>query len=105
MVQDFERVKGLEIELTHPREIRAAFPVLEALQSLSLRGVGFPFAVMAIAELGDLTLFEKPRQLMVFFGLHRSDRHAPTGERWRLGGITKTGNMHAHCALALGTWA
>lgn len=101
MVQGFERVKGLEIELTQRVTSWRLSPVFEALQSL--RGVRFTIAVTAIAELGGLTCFENPRQLMAFLGLHRSER--PTGERWRLGGITKTGNTHARYALAEGTCA
>jgi transposase len=101
MTQGFERVERLEIELTgHVKSWRLS-PVVEALQAL--RGVRFTVAVTAIAELGDLTRFEKPRQLMAFLGLHPSEHS--TGERRRLGGITKTGNTHARRALVEGAWA
>jgi transposase len=101
MVQGFERVQRLEIELTEHVKSWRLSPVVEALQAL--RGVRFTVAVTAIAELGDLTRFEKPRQLMAFLGLHPSEHS--TGERRRLGGITKTGNTHARRALVEGAWA
>jgi hypothetical protein len=80
---------------------RVLAPVVEAL--LALRGVRFSIAVMAIAELGNLTCFEKPRRLMAFLGLHPSEYS--TDERRRLGGITKTGNTPARRALVEGAWA
>jgi transposase len=101
MAQGFERVERLEIELTQHVKSWRLSPVVEALQAL--RGVRFTVAVTAIAELGDLTRFEKPRQLMAFLGLHPSENS--TGERRRLGGITKTGNTHARRALVEGAWA
>ena len=57
----------------------------------------------AVAELGDLTRFENPRQLMNYLGLTPSEYS--TGERRRQGGITKTGNTHARRALIAGAWA
>src|SRR6476646_3901361 len=42
-------------------------PVVEALQAL--RGVGLVAAVTLIAELGDITRFTNPRQLMAYLGL------------------------------------
>jgi transposase len=101
MIQGFERVGRLEIELTQHVKSWRLSPVVEALQAL--RGVRFTVAVTAIAELGDLTRFEKPRQLMAFLGLHPSEHS--TGVRRRLGGITKTGNTHARRALVEGAWA
>jgi len=101
MAQGFERVGRLEIELTQHVTSWRLSPVVEALQAL--RGVRFIVAVTAIAELGDLTRFEKPRQLMAFLGLHPSEH--TSGERRRLGAITKTGNSHARRALVEGAWA
>src|ERR1700723_3420113 len=46
-------------------------PVVEALQAL--RGVGLVAAATLMAELGDITRFSNPRQLMAYLGLgHRS---------------------------------
>jgi transposase len=76
-------------------------PVVEGLQAL--RGVQFTVAVTIVAELGDLTRFDNPRQLMNYLGLPPSE-YSP-GERRRQGGITKTGNTHARRALIEGAWA
>jgi len=101
MAQCFERVGRLELELAEHVKTWRLSPVVEALQAL--RGVRFTVAVTAIAELGDLTRFEKPRQLMSFLGLHPSEH--TSGPRRRLGGIAKTGNGHARRALVEGAWA
>jgi transposase len=76
-------------------------PVVEAIQAL--RGVQFLAAVTLIAELGDLTRFETPRQLMSYLGLVPSEHSS--GERRRQGSITKTGNSHARRVLVEGAWA
>jgi transposase len=75
--------------------------VVEAIQAL--RGVQFTVAVTIVAELGDLTRFDNPRQLMKYLGLTPSEYSS--GERRRQGSITKTGNTHARRALVEGAWA
>ena len=54
-------------------------------------------AITTIAELGDLTRFDTPRQLMSYLGLTPSEYSS--GDRRRLGGITKAGNGHARRVL------
>ena len=75
--------------------------MVEALEAL--RGVQFTVAVTIVAELGDLTRFENPRQLMKYLGLIPSEYSS--GERRRQGSITKAGNTHARRALVEGAWA
>lgn len=70
-------------------------PVVAALQAL--RGVSLIVAATTIAELGDLTRFDHPRQLMAFLGLVPSEDSS--GPRRRQGGITKSGNTHVRRAL------
>jgi len=60
-------------------------------------------AVILIAELGDITRFDSPRQLMSYLGLTPSEYSS--GECRRQGGITKAGNSHARRALVEGAWA
>jgi transposase len=96
-----ERLARLEQELTDQVQTWRLAPVVDALQAL--RGVQFTVAVTTVAELGDLTRFENPRQLMNYLGLTPSEYS--TGERRRQGGITKTGNSHARRALVEGAWA
>jgi transposase len=76
-------------------------PVVEALQAL--RGVQCTVAVTTVAELGDLTRFDTPRELMKFLGLIPSEYSS--GERRRQGAMTKAGHTHARRALVEGAWA
>jgi transposase len=56
-----------------------------------------------VAELGDLSRFDNPRELMKFLGLIPSEYS--TGERRRQGAMTKAGNPHARRARVEGAWA
>jgi transposase len=96
-----ERLQRLEQELQEQVKTWRLHPVVEALQAL--RGVQFTVAVTTVAELGDLTRFDHPRELMKFLGLIPSEYS--TGERRRQGSITKAGNTHARRALVEGAWA
>jgi transposase len=76
-------------------------PVVAALQAL--RGVSFLTAVGVIAELGDLTRFRHPRELMAYLGLVPSEHSR--GPSVRRGAITKAGNPHVRRLLAEAAWA
>lgn len=96
-----ERVQRLQQELQEAVTSWRLYPVVEALQAL--RGVELTGAIILLAELGDLTRFDNPRQLMSYLGLTPSE-HSSGGRR-RQGGITKAGNGHARRALVEGAWA
>ena len=68
----------------------------------ALRGVDTITAMTALAELGDLTRFDSPRQLMSFLGLAPSEHSS--GSRRRQGAITKTGNGHVRRVLVEAAW-
>lgn len=70
-------------------------PVVKALQAL--RGVSVMVATTTIAEIGDLSRFANPRQLMAYLGVVPSENSS--GKKERRGGITKTGNGHVRRAL------
>ena len=95
------RLQRLETELREQVQSWRLAPVVQALQAM--RGVQFTVAVTLVAELGDLTRFETPRQLMSDLGLTPSDYSS--GERRRQGTITKAGNTCARRALIEGAWA
>ena len=58
---------------------------------------------MVIAtELGDLRRFENPRQLMAYVGLVPSEHSS--GDRRRLGAITKAGNARVRHILIQAAW-
>jgi transposase len=76
-------------------------PVVEALQAL--RGVGLVVAAALMAELGDITRFSNPRQLMAYLGLVPSEHSS--GRTRRQGGITKAGNGAARRMLIEAAWS
>jgi transposase len=96
-----ERLQRLEQELQDHVKAWRLNPVVEALQAL--RGVQFTVAVTMVSEIGDLTRFDNPRELMKFLGLIPSEYSS--GEQRRQGSITKAGNTHARRALVEGAWA
>lgn len=81
-----------------PAEIRA---VMEALQAL--RGVAQTTAATIVSELGKLSRFESPRQLMGYSGL--VSREYSSGNRVQRGSITKTGNAHLRRVVVEAAWA
>jgi transposase len=66
-----------------------------------LRGVGTLTALALTVELGDWSRFQ-PQALGPFLGLTPSEDSS--GERRRLGSITKTGNSHARRLLVEAAW-
>jgi transposase len=96
-----ERLQRLEQELQAHVQAWRVHPVVEALQAL--RGVQFTVAVTMISGIGELTRFNKPRELMKFLGLIPSEDSS--GAQRRQGAITKAGNPHARRALVEGAWA
>jgi transposase len=101
VTERMELLQRLEAELHEQVGTWKLQPVVQALQAL--RGVQFTVAVTAVAEVGDLTRFENPRQLTAYLGLAPSEYSS--GEKRRMGGITKTGNGHARRALVEGAWS
>jgi transposase len=75
-------------------------PVVRAL--MSLRGVQVIVAMTVVAEAGDLSRFDDPRQLMAYFGLVPSE-HTSSDKRWQ-GGITKCGNGACRRVLTEAAW-
>src|SRR5713226_4007761 len=101
VTEQTERLQRLEHELHEQVKTWRFQPVVEALQAL--RGVQCTVAVTTVAELGDLTRFDNPRELMKCLGLIPSEYSS--GERRQQGSITKAGNTHARRALVEGAWA
>jgi transposase len=75
-------------------------PVVAALQAM--RGMALVNAATLIAELGDLTRFANPRQLMAYLGLVPSEHSSGTSVK--RGGITKAGNNAARRVLIEAAW-
>jgi transposase len=96
-----ERLQRLEQELHEQVNVWRLSPVVEALQAL--RGVPCTVAVPLVADMGDLTRFESPRELMKFLGLMPAAHSS--GEQRRQGSMTKAGHTHARRVLVEGAWA
>lgn len=96
-IRRLERSIDAAIE-TLPLQMRA---VIEALQSL--RGIAQLSAVSIVAEVGELSRFEHPRQLMGYSGA--VSREHSSGERIRRGAISKTGNAHLRRIVVEAAWA
>jgi len=75
-------------------------PTVKALQSL--RGVSVITAAITVAELGDITRFRHPKELMAYLGMVPSEHSS--GESIKRGSITKTGNSHARRVLVESAW-
>jgi transposase len=76
-------------------------PVVAALQTM--RGMALVNGATLIAELGDLSRFADPRQLMAYLGLVPSEHSS--GASVRRGGITKAGSGAARRLLIEAAWS
>jgi transposase len=98
-----DRVERLEHAIddavkTAPERMRVVIAALQAL-----RGIAQVSAVTIATEVGELSRFTNPRQLMGYSGAVASEDS--TGERIRRGGITKTGNAHLRRVVIEAAWA
>jgi transposase len=76
-------------------------PVADGL--VALRGIDKVATMVLLAELGDISRFDSPKQLMAYLGLVPSEHSS--GRRRRQGAITKTGNCHARRMLVESAWS
>ena len=98
-----ERVRRLEQAITEAVKL-AAPAVQEVVKGLqALRGVAEISAVTIVAELGSITRFDTPRQLMGYSGAVPSENSS--GKRTRRGSITKTGNAHLRRIVIEAAWS
>jgi transposase len=96
-----ERIARLE------EAIRAAVPdwsLAEVVTALmAMRGLDLVSATAFLAEIGDLSRFQTPRELMGYLGLVPSEHS--TGDKVKRGGITKAGNRRARRILVECSWS
>lgn len=79
-------------------------PMQSVIQGLqALRGIAQITAVTIVAELGMVSRFSTPRQLMGYSGLVSSEYSS--GSKIRRGGLTKTGNAHLRRVVVESAWA
>ncbi len=94
------RVGRLTAQIGRIAQESSLAALFQGLQSL--RGVALVTAATLIAELGDVTRFASPRQLMAHLGLVPSE--ASSGATVRRGAITKAGNSLARAVLLEAAW-
>ena len=97
------RIERLERAIAE--SIRSAPAAMQAVVAglQALRGVAQLTAVTIVAELGQLSRFSNPRQLMGYTGL--VPREHSSGAHIRRGAITKTGNAHLRRIVVEAAWA
>jgi len=95
-----DRVARLDTQIDEALAGWSLRPVVEAL--MALRGINTVAAMTTVAELGDLTRFASPAQLMSFLGLVPSEHSS--GQSTRRGRITKSGNGHVRRVLTESAW-
>src|SRR3546814_4626385 len=76
-------------------------PLVRNLQAL--RGIRLVSAATLVAEVGDLTRFDNPKQLMAYVGLVPSEHSS--GARTKRGRITRAGNAQARTMLIEAGWS
>jgi transposase len=96
-----ERIARLEDAILTAVPDWSLAAVVNAL--MAMRGMDLISATGFLAEIGDLSRFRSPRELMAFLGLVPSEHS--TGDKVKRGGITKCGNRRARCILAESSWA
>jgi transposase len=87
--------------------IRAAIPhwsLAEVVTALmAMRGMDMVAAATFLVEIGDLSRFQSPRELMAYLGLVPCEDS--TGDTIKRGPITKTGNRRARRMLVECSWS
>jgi transposase len=96
-----QRVDDLTDQLMQALPGWSLAPVVDSL--VALRGIDTLAATVLLAELGDISRFDSPKQLMAYLGLVPSEHS--TGSRRRQGAITLTGNRHARRMLVECAWS
>lgn len=94
------RVQALEGQIRLAIRGWSLEPVVQAL--MAMRGSSLVTAVTIVAELGDISRFTGPRQLMAYLGLVPSE-YSSGGKR-RQGSLTRTGNGHVRRVLVESAW-
>jgi transposase len=98
-----ERVKRLEQAIAEA--VKLASPAMqEVVKDLqALRGIAQISAVTIASELGEISRFASPRQLMGYSGA--VPREDSSGQRIQRGSITKTGNAHLRRIAIEAAWS
>lgn len=101
MRQAQERLTRLEQAIAAMVPEWSLAPVVTAL--MAMRGIDLVSATTLLAEIGDLSRFRAPTELMAYLGLVPSENS--TGDSIKRGAITKAGNRRARRMLVECSWS
>lgn len=95
-----ERLERVGAEIADLARAGQHAQVLEVL--MGMRGISLITAATLVAELGDISRFSSPRQLMAYVGVVPSEYSS--GDRQRRGAMTKAGNSHVRRVIVEAAW-
>lgn len=101
LLYKLQRREELDREIERLAELPTLKPMVQQLQCY--RGFSVHSAMVLATEIGDWRRFEHPRQLACYLGL--VSREDSSGDRVRLGSITKAGNTHCRHVLIQAAWS
>src|SRR5687767_13594670 len=101
LMYKLQRRDALDQEIVQLAELPTLAPMVRRLQCF--RGISLHSAMVLATEIVDWRRFEHPRQLACYLGL--VSREDSSGDRTRLGSITKAGNSHCRHVLVQAAWS
>ena len=101
LMYKLQRREALDRQIELLAELPTLTPMVQRLQCF--RGISLHSAMVLATELVDWRRFERPAQLACYLGL--VSREDSSGNRQRLGSITKAGNSHCRHVLVQAGWS
>jgi transposase len=101
LMYKLQRRDALDRQIEELALLPALAPVVQRLQCF--RGISLHSAMVLATEIVDWRRFERPAQLACYLGLVL--REDSSGDRSRLGSITKAGNTHCRHVLVQAAWS
>ena len=101
LLYKLSRRDELDRQIAQLALLPALAPMISRLQCF--RGISLHSAMVLATEIVDWRRFERPAQLACYLGL--VSREDSSGDRQRLGSITKAGNSHCRHVLIQAGWS
>lgn len=101
LLYKLQRRDDLDREIVRLAELPTLKAAVQTLQCF--RGISLQSAMVLATEIGDWRRFQRPGQLASFVGLVM--RESSSGDRQRVGSITKAGNSHCRHVLIQAAWS
>jgi transposase len=101
LMYKLQRRDELDRQIEELALLPALAPMVSRLQCF--RGISLHSAMVLATEIVDWRRFERPAQLACYLGL--ISREDSSGDRTRLGSITKAGNSHCRHVLVQAAWS